>query len=103
MIPKTFNPQNASDDYKAHQKCKLTASELPAIRALDQNGKGGKRYWDMFGRMGLSGYIGLQDGPAGLPVSAGYWEDENVKAAGLVKYDAENTAIWDTPETVCQR
>jgi diketogulonate reductase-like aldo/keto reductase len=101
VIPKAFNPQNAIDNYEANTKCKLTAADLSAIRALDQNGAGGKRYWDMFCSMGLPGYYGLQDSPASGPVSADYCEDGAVKAAGLVTYDASRTDLWNTPKTVC--
>jgi len=103
VIPKAFNPQNAIDNYEAHQKCKLTSADLSAIRALDQNGAGGKRYWDMFCSMGLPGYYGLQDAAKSGPASADYCEDAAVKAAGLVTFDSSRTDLWSTPKTVCLR
>jgi diketogulonate reductase-like aldo/keto reductase len=47
VIPKAENIVHQLENYEARSKCKLTEQDLTAIKALDQDGKAGRRYWDM--------------------------------------------------------
>jgi alcohol dehydrogenase (NADP+) len=47
VIPKAENIVHQLENYEARSKCKLTEQDMAAIKALDQDGKAGRRYWDM--------------------------------------------------------
>jgi hypothetical protein len=100
VIPKAENVIHQVENYEARAKCKLHKGDLEAIRALDEHGRGGKRYWDMCCAMHLPCYHGLQDGPSrdGLS-SADYCEDAWHKTS----YNKWRTDLWKTPSQVCER
>ncbi|KAF2672614.1 hypothetical protein BT63DRAFT_396328 [Microthyrium microscopicum] len=95
-VVKAQNAQHAIENYEARQTCKLTSEDLAKIKALDQDGKGGKRYWDMCCAMDLPCYHGLQDGPVG-PAAADYCEDPWKN----IKYNKERTDLWLTKRPAC--
>jgi hypothetical protein len=99
VIPKAFNPIHQVENYEARTKCRLTDDDMAAIKALDQGGKAGRRYWDMCCAMHLPCFLGLQDAPATTPVSADYCEQK----WSPVKFNAERTDLWMTPKQECQR
>jgi alcohol dehydrogenase (NADP+) len=99
VIPKAFNPIHQVENYEARQKCKLTDADMLAIKALDQDGKAGRRYWDMCCTLHLPCYYGLQDQAASGPVSADYCTQKWASQA----YNKERTDFWLKPQTECQR
>jgi Aldo/keto reductase family len=100
VIVKAENVIHQVENYEARSKCKLTAQDMAAIRELDENGKGGRRFWDMCCAMNLPCYYGLQDGPtANSPVPADYCEDK----WHPTPYNKARTDLWSTPKEVCQR
>lgn len=100
VIPKAENVIHQVENYEAHSKCKLTTGDLATIKALDKDGKGGRRYWDMCCYMSLPCYHGLQDGPtANEPALADYCTD----AWHTVPFNKERADIWTIPTQTCQR
>jgi alcohol dehydrogenase (NADP+) len=99
VIPKAFNAVHQVENYEARTKCKLTDADMAAVKALDEDGKAGRRYWDMCCAMNLPCFLGLQDAAAAPPVSADYCEQK----WNPVKFNAERTDLWKTAKTECQR
>jgi hypothetical protein len=99
VIPKAFNPIHQVENYEARTKCKLTAEDMAQIKALDQDGKAGRRYWDMCCVMNLPCFLGLQDAATTTPVSADYCEQK----WNPQRYNSDRTDLWNTPKTECQR
>jgi hypothetical protein len=100
VIPKAENVIHQVENYEARKKCRLTDADMTAIKALDENGKGGKRYWDLCCYLQMPCYIGLQDGPpVNGPAPADYCEDK----WHPTPYNKARTDLWKTPTDVCQR
>jgi alcohol dehydrogenase (NADP+) len=99
VIPKAFNPIHQVENYEARTKCKLDDADMAAIKALDEGGKAGRRYWDMCCSLRLPCYLGLQDAPAAGPVAADYCTQK----WNTLPYNSERTDFWLKPKTECQR
>jgi alcohol dehydrogenase (NADP+) len=99
VIPKAFNAIHQVENYEARTKCKLTDADMASIKGLDEDGKAGRRYWDMCCSLNLPCYLGLQDAAVAGPVSADYCEQKWNPS----KYNSERTDFWKTPKTECQR
>jgi len=99
VIAKAENVIHQVENYEA-PKCKLKAEDLAAIKALDKDGKAGKRYWDMCCYMSLPCYYGLQDGP---PDDGPALADWCTDAWHTVPFNKERADIWTIPNQTCQR
>jgi len=97
-IVKAANPVHQLENYEALEKCRLTDEDMNEIRRIDDNGRQGRRYWDMCCVMNLPCYLGLQDGPT-LPAPADYCEQKWAPQT----YNKERTDLWRTPRQVCER
>jgi len=98
VIPKAFNPIHQVENYEAHEKCKITPQDADRIKRLDDNGRGGKRYWDMCCMMMLPCYLGLQDAPESLPAPADFCQQEGGWAPSYAKYNKERNDLWLPPK-----
>jgi len=100
VIVKAFEPGHQVENYEANT-CKLTAEDMTKIKALDQNGKGGKRYWDMCCAMFAPCFLGLQDAAEKVPVMADYCDDP--WKGGSIKYNKDRKDLWLPAKPACER
>jgi diketogulonate reductase-like aldo/keto reductase len=101
VIVKSTSHAHQLENYEANANCKLTPEDLAKIKALDKNGAGGRRYWDMCCAMHAPCFLGLQDAAAHAPVAADYCTDP--WKAGSMAYNPQRTDLWLPVKGSCER